>query len=87
MPNHISSEKRVRQDKKRQAYNRFYKVMAKRAIKDVVAATTFSDAEQKLRRASEVLDRIADRGIIHKNYAANHKSKLAAHVNKLKKAA
>ncbi|MCU0426115.1 MAG: 30S ribosomal protein S20 [Candidatus Kapabacteria bacterium] len=87
MPNHISSEKRVRQDKKRQAYNRFYKVMAKRAIKDVVSATTYSDAEQKLRRASEVLDRIADRGIIHKNYAANHKSKLAAHVNKLKKAA
>jgi small subunit ribosomal protein S20 len=87
MPNHISSEKRVRQDKKRQAYNRFYKVMAKRAIKDVISATTASEAEQKYRRASEVLDRIADRGIIHKNFAANHKSKLAIHINKLKKAA
>jgi small subunit ribosomal protein S20 len=87
MPNHISSEKRVRQDKKRQAYNRFYKVMAKRAIKDVTSATTLSEAEQKLRRASQVLDRIADRGIIHKNYAANHKSKLTVHVNKLRKSA
>ena len=87
MPNHISSEKRVRQDKKRQAYNRFYKVMAKRAIKDVVASTDPADAEKKYRRAAQVLDRISDRGIVHKNYAANHKSKLAAHVNKLKKAA
>jgi small subunit ribosomal protein S20 len=87
MPNHISSEKRVRQDKKRQAYNRFYKVMAKRAIKDVVASTDAADAEKKYRRAAQVLDRISDRGIVHKNYAANHKSKLAAHVNKLKKAA
>ncbi len=87
MPNHVSSEKRVRQDKKRQAYNRFYKVMAKRAIKDVIAATSASEAQAKYNRAAEVLDRIADRGIIHKNYAANHKSKLAAHINKLKKAA
>ncbi|MFY8001666.1 MAG: 30S ribosomal protein S20 [Candidatus Kapaibacteriota bacterium] len=87
MPNHVSSEKRVRQDKKRQAYNRFYKVMAKRAIKDVIAATNASEAQAKYNRAAEVLDRIADRGIIHKNYAANHKSKLAAHINKLKKAA
>lgn len=87
MPNHVSSEKRVRQDKKRQAYNRFYKVMAKRAIKDVISATSASEAELKYRRASEVLDRIADRGIIHKNFAANHKSKLAIHINKLKKAA
>lgn len=87
MPNHVSSEKRVRQDKKRQAYNRFYKVMAKRAIKDVTSATTVADAEQKFRRAAQVLDRIADRGIIHKNYAANHKSKLAVHINKMKKAA
>ena len=87
MPNHVSSEKRVRQDKKRQAYNRFYKVMAKRAIKDVIATTSASEAQAKYNRAAEVLDRIADRGIIHKNYAANHKSKLAAHINKLKKAA
>ncbi|MCS6808831.1 MAG: 30S ribosomal protein S20 [Bacteroidota bacterium] len=86
MPNHISAEKRVRQDKKRQAYNRYYKVMAKRAIKDVKSATTAEEAEQKLRRASQILDRIADRGIVHKNYAANHKSKLAAYVNKLKTA-
>lgn len=87
MPNHVSSEKRVRQDKKRQAYNRFYKIMAKRAMKDVTSAPNASEAEQKFRRASQILDRIADRGIVHKNYAANHKSKLAAHIHKMKKVA
>jgi small subunit ribosomal protein S20 len=86
MPSHVSSEKRVRQDKKRQAFNRYYKVMAKRAIKDVIAAATAADAETKFRKASQILDRIADRGIIHKNYAANHKSKLAHHISKLKTA-
>jgi small subunit ribosomal protein S20 len=84
MPNHVSSEKRVRQDKKRRAYNRYYRVMAKRAIKDVVESTTFADAEAKFRRASQILDRIADRGLVHKNYAANHKAKLAHFINKLK---
>jgi small subunit ribosomal protein S20 len=86
MPNHISSKKRVRQDIKRQAYNRFYKVMVKRAMKDVIASTDANEAEQKYRRAAQVLDRVADKDIIHRNYAANHKSKLAAHVNALKKA-
>jgi small subunit ribosomal protein S20 len=86
MPNHVSSEKRVRQDKKRQAYNRYYKVMAKRAMKDVLAAATASDAESKFRKASQILDRIADRGIVHKNYAANHKAKLAHFVNSLRTA-
>jgi small subunit ribosomal protein S20 len=86
MPNHVSSEKRVRQDKKRQAYNKFYKVMVKRAMKDVIASTDATDAEQKYRRAAQILDRVADKAIIHKNYAANHKSKLAAHVKALKDA-
>ncbi len=84
MPNHVSSEKRVRQDKKRQQYNRYYKVMAKRAMKDVASSTVFADAETKLRLAFRILDRIADRGIVHKNYSANHKAKLTKHVNSLK---
>lgn len=86
MPNHVSSEKRVRQDKKRQAYNRYYKVMAKRAMKDVQTSTNHADAETKLKVAARILDRTADRGIIHKNFAANHKSKLAQYVNSLKTA-
>jgi small subunit ribosomal protein S20 len=86
MPNHVSSEKRVRQDKKRQAYNRYYKVMAKRAIKDVITAATPAEAQEKLNAASRILDRIADRGIVHKNYASNHKSKMAHHIAKMKTA-
>lgn len=84
MPNHKSAVKRVRQSKRRKAYNQYYKVMVKRAIKDVRAATTPEDAEQKFRRASQLLDRISTRGIIKKNYASNNKAKLARYVNSLK---
>lgn len=58
--------------------------MAKRAMKDVFAAAGSADAEAKLNRAFQILDRIAARGIVHKNYAANHKSKLALYVRKHK---
>ncbi len=84
MPNHKSAEKRVRQSVKRQAYNRYYKVMAKRAMKAVRSSESHDEATQLFQRASQVLDRIADRGVIHKNYAANKKSKLARYVNSLK---
>ncbi len=84
MPNHVSSEKRARQDKKRQEYNRYYKVMVKRAIKDVLSATSADDAQAKLNTATKVLDRVSVKGIIPKNYASNRKSKLALHVNSLR---
>jgi small subunit ribosomal protein S20 len=84
MPNHVSSEKRARQDKKRQEYNRFYKVMAKRAIKDVLSSKTADDAQAKLSVATKILDRVSVKGIIPKNYASNRKSKLALFVNSLR---
>jgi small subunit ribosomal protein S20 len=83
MPNHKSAEKRVRQSKKRAAYNRFYKIKAKRAMKEVRSATSYGDAMEKFKLASKVLDKIAAHGIVHKNYAANHKSSLNKYVNSL----
>lgn len=83
MPNHKSAEKRVRQSKKRAAYNRFYKVKAKRAMKDVRSATSYDEAMEKFKVATRVLDKISARGIVHKNYAANHKSSLNKYVNSL----
>ena len=83
MPNHKSAEKRVRQSKKRALYNRFYKIKAKRAMKDVRTATSYSEALEKFKVATRILDKIAARGIVHKNYAANHKSSLNKYVNSL----
>ena len=51
------------------------------AIKDVSKAIASGDkdvAKQALRSTAAVVDRIADKKIIHKNKAARHKSRLAA---------
>lgn len=85
MPNHKSAEKRVRQSKKRAQYNRFYKVKAKRAMKEVRSAASHSEAVEKLKIVTRILDKISARGIVHKNYAANHKSSLSKFVNSLAK--
>lgn len=77
MPQHKSAEKRVRQSARRRAYNRFYKVKMRRALKDVREATSQEDMIEKSREATRILDRLATKGIIHKNFAANRKSQMA----------
>ena len=77
MPQHKSAEKRVRQSAKRRAYNRFQKVKMRRAIKAVHEAETKEDAVTKSREAQVILDRLATKGVIHKNFAANRKSQFA----------
>ena len=77
MPQHKSAEKRVRQDAKRRLHNRYYKVMMRNAMKAVRAASTQEDLIEKSRLATRVLDRLAVKGIVHKNFAANRKSQMA----------
>jgi small subunit ribosomal protein S20 len=77
MPQHKSAEKRVRQSARRQAYNRYYKVKMRRALKDVRLAQTQEEMIEKSRTATQILDRLATKGIIHKNFAANRKSQMA----------
>ena len=78
MANHKSSVKRIRQDKKRTLHNKYYaKTMRLRAMTDREEALKLYPAVQKM------LDKLAKTNIIHKNKAANLKSSLACHVNKL----
>ncbi len=77
MPQHVSAEKRVRQTAKRRAHNRYYKVMMRTAMKEFKAASSKEDMVEKSRLATKVLDRLAAKGLIHKNYAANRKSMMA----------
>ncbi|MCC7437092.1 MAG: 30S ribosomal protein S20 [Armatimonadetes bacterium] len=77
MPQHVSAEKRVRQTERRRARNRFNKVMMRNALKAVAAATTKDDLAEKIRQATRILDRLATKGLIHKNFAAHRKSKMA----------
>jgi SSU ribosomal protein S20P len=61
--------------------------MLRSEIKKVVKALAASDvaaAEAAYREMVPVLDRYANRGLIHKNKAARHKSRLAAHIKALR---
>lgn len=77
MPQHKSAEKRVRQDAKRRLRNRFKKVALRKAIKAVRTAETTEELVERSREAQRLLDRLATKGIIHPNYAANRKRQFA----------
>ena len=83
MANHKSSLKRIRQTQKHNLHNRYYAKTMRNFVRDLRKTTDKATAASMLPTASKLLDKLAKRGIIHKNKAANLKSKLALHVNKL----
>ena len=80
------ARKRARQNEKRRRNNASLRSLVRTVIKKVVAAIETGDAE-KARAAYQdavpVIDRMADKGIIHKNKAARHKSRLNAQIKAL----
>ena len=81
MANSPQAKKRARQAEKRRTHNASLRSLVRTKIKHVVAAIGTGDAEQAkaaLDSAVPVIDRMADKGIIHKNKAARHKSRLNA---------
>ena len=57
--------------------------MMKTALKNVMSATEKKEAEEAYQKATSMLDTLVSKGIIHKNKAANKKSRLAKYVNSL----
>ena len=81
MANSPQARKRARQNDKARAHNASLRSMARTYVKKVIAAVNAGDVEAAktaLAAAVPVIDRIADKGIIHKNKAARHKSRLSA---------
>ncbi len=86
MANSPQARKRARQAEKRRSHNASLRSLVRTRIKQVVAAVGTGDAEQAkvaYAAAEPVIDRMADKGIIHKNKAARHKSRLSAQVKAL----
>jgi small subunit ribosomal protein S20 len=81
MPQHKSAEKRVRQNEKRRLRNQSKRSKMKTAIKKVKSAKDKESAEKELNSTISILDRMAAKKLIHKNKAANIKSKLTKSVN------
>ena len=83
MANHKSSIKRIRQSESRRLHNRYYAKTMRTAVKKLRMTTDKNEAVAMYPKVQKILDKLAKRNIIHKNKAANLKSKLAAHIAKL----
>lgn len=83
MANHKSSVKRIRQEKKRTLRNKYYAKTMRNAVRKLRAMTDKEEAEKAYPVVQKMLDKLAKTHVIHKNKAANLKSSLALHINKL----
>jgi small subunit ribosomal protein S20 len=73
----------ARTNDRRRLQNRDARSRLRTAIKKVRQAGSAEDARTAFRDAESLLDRLTGKGIIHKNAAARHKTRLSAHVSKL----
>lgn len=86
MANIASAKKRARQSEKNRAQNTAQRSMVRTTIKKVVKALEAKDKTAAVAAYTAmvpVIDRYADRGLIHKNKAARHKSRLTAQIKAL----
>tara|TARA_A100001011_G_scaffold390446_1_gene473884 strand:- start:985 stop:1239 length:255 start_codon:yes stop_codon:yes gene_type:complete len=78
-----SELKRVRQSRKANSYNNHYKSMMKTSIKKVLESSSKEDVSALKNEAFKIIDKVASKGVIHKNKAANQKSRISRHFNSL----
>jgi small subunit ribosomal protein S20 len=83
MPRHESAKKRMRQNEKRRKHNKSRKSAVRTKIKKLKSLEDKEEAQELLNDVKGDLDRLAAKGIIHKNKAANRKSTLEKHVDQL----
>jgi small subunit ribosomal protein S20 len=86
MANSAQAKKRARQSAEQNSHNASLRSALRTSIKAVRKAIAAGDkgvATEQFRKSTGIIDRIADKQIIHKNKAARHKSRLAAAVKAL----
>lgn len=84
MANHKSAIKRIRQNKLRNLRNRYWRSTLRTAVKKVRTAIASGDAEAaqtQLRAAVGTINRVASKGVIHKNQASRRVSRLSKAVH------
>jgi small subunit ribosomal protein S20 len=80
MANHSATKKDARQAAKRRDRNKYYGKTTRNAIRELRAGEG-KEMGEKMPVVAAMIDKLAKRGIIHKNKAANLKRKLAKKVN------
>ena len=77
MANHRATKKDVRKASKRRDSNRYYGKTTRNAIRDLKAIKEPKAAGEKMPEIASLIDRLAKKGVIHKNKAARLKSRAA----------
>ncbi len=83
MAHHKSALKRIRSNETKRIRNRYYLKTTRTFIKKLRKATDKEEALELYKKVSSLLDKLSKRNVIHKNNAANNKSKLKKFVNSL----
>ncbi|PWT92575.1 MAG: 30S ribosomal protein S20 [Blastocatellia bacterium] len=86
MPNHKSAEKRMRQNEKRRGINRGNRTKVRTYIKKfrtALDAGKTQDINQVLPETISVIDKAVQKGVLHANAAARHKSRLTVKANQV----
>lgn len=83
MPNHKSAEKRVRQNERRRLINRSNRTQLRTSMKKLRSALdgNAKEARALLPVTVSEIDKAVQKGVLHRNAAARHKSRLTARVN------
>ena len=86
MANTAQARKRVRQAVKAITRNSAQKSNFRSSIKKVLKSLAEKNKEQSninFKEAMSIMDKLVTKGLIHKNKAARHKSRLNKHIQKL----
>lgn len=83
MATHKSAEKRIKTSERNRRKNRSQLSSMKTYIKKVLSATSKEEGLKRYNQAASLLDKMVIKGIIHRNTAANKKSRLMKHINAL----
>ena len=83
MANHKSALKRIRANNRKRLENRYFMKTMRTKLKDIRLVSDKAEATNKLPDVVSIIDKLAKKGIIHKNKAANLKSGLMKKINKL----
>lgn len=83
MANHKSAKKRIRANAAKRLRNRYQAKTTRTLIKTVRTSTDKAEAQSLFSKVASLLDKLAKKNVIHKNKAANQKSKLAKVVAKI----
>jgi small subunit ribosomal protein S20 len=84
--NSAQARKRARQAEKRRQHNMALRSRMRTYVKKVQAAIGAGDkeaAQEAFKAAQPVVDGMVNKGLIHKNKAARHKSRLSGHIKAL----